>query len=69
MSSKGHERRSIPVGVRACAYLVFGLVLSPLVLSAWNGESWTTELRQAILPTLALGGTAELFHWLERRRA
>jgi TctA family transporter len=69
MSSENRRRRRIPLGVRVCAYLAFGFVLSPVVLSVLLGDSWSSELRQAVVPTLALGGLAELFHWLERRRA
>ncbi|GAB3990653.1 hypothetical protein GCM10029978_119130 [Actinoallomurus acanthiterrae] len=69
MSVKSRGRRPVPLWVRVCVYLAFGLGLSPLVLSTWEGRPWDTELRQAIIPTLFVGGCAELFRWLNRERA
>jgi hypothetical protein len=60
--------RSIPLGVRLCAYLLFGFGLTPVVLSALNGDGWTTELRLAVIPTFFMAGLLELLFWLERRR-
>jgi hypothetical protein len=60
--------RSAPFGLRLCAYLLFGFGLTPVVLSALNGDGWGTELRLAIIPTLSMTGVFELIFWLERRR-
>jgi hypothetical protein len=67
MSSENPRHRTIPLAARVCAYLVVGFVLTPLILTALVGDSWNNELRKAVVPTLTLGGLAELLHWLERR--
>jgi hypothetical protein len=59
--------RAAPLGVRLCVYLLIGLALSPVVLSEWNGDSWSKELRLAVGPTLVLVGVAEVARWLDRR--
>lgn len=54
--------------VRLCVYLLFGLALTPLVLSELNTDAWSKELRLAVIPTLGLIGFVELARWLHHHR-